>query len=158
MPRFLKWSLNSFTFWDQILHAFSLLYMCYMPFQTQLAWFYRLNETANNAKYNTPISGQSSSLESQRPGFDSRRYQIFWAVGLERGPLSLVSTTEELYGRKSSGSGLENGEYGSRGCRSVGIVRSRTQTTEFFYSTPIKVYQILTVIHNTFTYVIRAMS
>jgi hypothetical protein len=29
-------------------------------------------------------------------------------VGLERGPLSLVSTTEELFGRKSTGSGLEN--------------------------------------------------
>jgi hypothetical protein len=28
-------------------------------------------------------------------------------VGLERGPLSLVSTTEELLGRKSSGSGPE---------------------------------------------------
>jgi hypothetical protein len=28
-------------------------------------------------------------------------------VGLERGSLSLVSTTEELLGRKSSGSGLE---------------------------------------------------
>jgi hypothetical protein len=27
-------------------------------------------------------------------------------VGLERGTLSLVSTTEELLGRKSSGSGL----------------------------------------------------
>ena len=31
------------------------------------------------------------------PGFDSRRYQIFWVVvGLERGPLSLVRSTEEL--------------------------------------------------------------
>jgi hypothetical protein len=31
------------------------------------------------------------------PGFDSRRYQMFWeAVGLERGPLSLVRITEEL--------------------------------------------------------------
>jgi hypothetical protein len=40
-------------------------------------------------------SGQSSWL--QRSGFDSRRYQIFWeVVGLEWGPLSLVSTTEEL--------------------------------------------------------------
>jgi hypothetical protein len=30
----------------------------------------------------------------QRPGFDSRRYQIFReVVGLERGALSLVSTT-----------------------------------------------------------------
>jgi hypothetical protein len=29
------------------------------------------------------------------PGFDSRRFQIFWeAVGLERGTLSLVSTRE----------------------------------------------------------------
>jgi hypothetical protein len=35
-------------------------------------------------------------------------------VGLERGPLSLVSTTEELLGRKSSGSDLENREYGRR--------------------------------------------
>jgi hypothetical protein len=42
-------------------------------------------------------------------GFDSRRDQIFWGVvGLERGPLSLVSTTEEQLERKSSGSGLEN--------------------------------------------------
>jgi hypothetical protein len=50
---------------------------------------------------------------SRGPGFDSRAYQIFWeVVGLERGPLSLVSTTEELLGRNSSGSGLENREYG----------------------------------------------
>jgi hypothetical protein len=35
-------------------------------------------------------------------------------MGLERGPLSLVSTTEELFGRKSSGSGLEIREYGRR--------------------------------------------
>jgi hypothetical protein len=31
-------------------------------------------------------------------------------VGLELGPLSLVSTTEELLGGKSTGSGLENRE------------------------------------------------
>ena len=31
------------------------------------------------------------------PGFDPRRYQIFWVVvGLERGPLSLVTSIEEL--------------------------------------------------------------
>jgi hypothetical protein len=35
-------------------------------------------------------------------------------MGLERGPLSLVSTTEELLGRKSSGSGLESRGYGLR--------------------------------------------
>jgi hypothetical protein len=69
-------------------------------------------------------------------------------VGPERVPLSLVSTTEELLGRKSSGSGLDNRDYGrgirradyatplypqkftltSQKCggRSVGTVRSRT--------------------------------
>jgi hypothetical protein len=46
-------------------------------------------------------------------GFDSWRYQIFTEVmDLERGPLSLVSTIEELLGRKSSGSGLGSREYG----------------------------------------------
>jgi hypothetical protein len=70
-------------------------------------------------------------------------------VGVERGPLSLVSTTEELLERKSGGSGLESREYGrgdplcsprntiypqklaltspTSGGRSVGIVRSRTK-------------------------------
>jgi hypothetical protein len=92
---------------------------------------------------------------SRNPGFDSRSYQIFWVVGLERGPLTLVSTIEELLGRKNSGSGLENQDYGRRvprhsffpqklapnstsGCCSVGIVRSRTQATELFSSHVIK--------------------
>jgi hypothetical protein len=35
-------------------------------------------------------------------------YNDFW------GPLSLVSTIEELLGRKISGSGLENRDYGHR--------------------------------------------
>jgi hypothetical protein len=35
-------------------------------------------------------------------------------VGLKQGPLSLVSTTEELLERQSSGSGLENRDYGRR--------------------------------------------
>jgi hypothetical protein len=100
-------------------------------------------------------SSQSSWLQIQRSGFDSWRYQIFWeAMGLKRGPLSLVSTIEEVLERKSSGSGLEIREHGRRdpsrcprrtfypqmfaiisptsGVRSVGIVRSRTQATEFF--------------------------
>jgi hypothetical protein len=60
-------------------------------------------------------SGQSSCLQIRRSGLDSRRYHIFLkVVGLERDPLSLVSTIEELLGRKSSGSGLENREYGIR--------------------------------------------
>jgi hypothetical protein len=100
-------------------------------------------------------SGQSSWLQVQRSGFDYRHYQIFWeVVGLERGPLSLVSTIEELLGRKSGDSSLENREYGRRdplswprgtlypqklaitsptsGGRSVGIVRLRTHATEVF--------------------------
>jgi hypothetical protein len=91
---------------------------------------------------------------SRGPGFDFRRYQIFWeVVGLEWGPHSLVSTIEELLGRNSSGSGLENREYGHidplrwpcdalyshklavispiSGGRAVGIVRLRTKATEF---------------------------
>jgi hypothetical protein len=98
--------------------------------------------------------GQSVWLQIQRPEFDSRRYQIFCEVaGLERGPLSLMSTTEELLETKSSSSGLETRKYGSRdpsswprgtlyqqklalssptsGGHSVGIVRSRTQAMEF---------------------------
>jgi hypothetical protein len=60
-------------------------------------------------------SGHSSWLLIQRSRFDSWRYQIFWdVVGLERGPLSLVSTIEELLGRPNSGSGLEIQEYGHR--------------------------------------------
>jgi hypothetical protein len=35
-------------------------------------------------------------------------------VGLERGPLSLVSTSEELLERNNSGSGLENEDYGRK--------------------------------------------
>jgi hypothetical protein len=38
---------------------------------------------------------------SRGPGFGSRHYEIFWeVVDLEGGPYSLVSTTEELLGRK----------------------------------------------------------
>jgi hypothetical protein len=51
------------------------------------------------------LCGLSSWLQIQRSGMDSRRYQIFRdVVGLERGPLSLVSTTEELLERKVAAS------------------------------------------------------
>jgi hypothetical protein len=45
-------------------------------------------------------SGQSSWLQIRRPGFNSRHYQKKKVVGLERDPLSLVNTTEELLDRK----------------------------------------------------------
>jgi hypothetical protein len=56
-----------------------------------------------------PLWSSSQSFWAIGPGFDSRPYKIFWEVGgLERGPFSLVRTTEELLEWKSSGSGLEN--------------------------------------------------
>jgi hypothetical protein len=39
---------------------------------------------------------------------------LWEVVGLQRGPLSLASTIEELLGRKSSGSSLVSREYGRR--------------------------------------------
>jgi hypothetical protein len=59
-------------------------------------------------------------------------------VGLKRGLLSLVSTIEELFERKSNGSGLESREYGRRDKFSDKrlwlrrIVRSRNEAMEFF--------------------------
>jgi hypothetical protein len=91
------------------------------------------------------------SYRSWGPGFDCRRYHIFWeVVGLERGPLSLVRVTEELLEWKSSGSGQESRINGredplrwprdtlcpqklvlnspTSGGRSVGIVHLRTKS------------------------------
>ena len=49
-------------------------------------------------------SGQSFWLQIQRSRVRSRLYQIFWVVvGLERGPLSLVRSIEEILEQKSSG-------------------------------------------------------
>jgi hypothetical protein len=46
-------------------------------------------------------SGQSSRLRIQRSRFYSWRYQIFWeVVGLEGGPLSLMSTFESCLKEK----------------------------------------------------------
>jgi hypothetical protein len=94
---------------------------------------------------------------SRAPGFDSRRYQIFWeVVGLEWDPLSLVGIIEELLEWKSSGSGQENRINGwgdllhwpcdafylqklsltspTSGGRSVGIVLLRTKGHRVFRS------------------------
>jgi hypothetical protein len=91
---------------------------------------------------------------STGPGFDSQSYQIFGVVvGLQRGALSLVSTTEELLERNSNSSGLKVQEYGrgdplrwphdtlylqkfvltspTSGGRSVGIDHLWTKATDF---------------------------
>jgi hypothetical protein len=116
------------------------IYICYVEESTPPLW----------------SSCQSSWLQRQRPGFDSRRYQIFWeVVGLKQGLSRLISTIEELLGRKISGSGLKIREYAngepsrwphdilyqqmltlsslpSAGL-SVGIIRPRTKATEPYY-------------------------
>jgi hypothetical protein len=51
------------------------------------------NECADFQRVHTTIN---TYLATGRPGFDSRHYQKKKVVGLERGPLSLVSTIEEL--------------------------------------------------------------
>jgi hypothetical protein len=89
------------------------------------------------------------------PGSIPGATTFFWeVVGLERSPFSLVTTIEEPLERKSSGSGLETEitDVGIRhadhvtlypqklalsspasGGRSVGIICSRTQATEFLF-------------------------
>jgi hypothetical protein len=57
-------------------------------------------------------SGQSCGYRSRGPDSIPGTTRFFWeVVGLERGPLSLVTTTEELLGWKISVSGLENRNY-----------------------------------------------
>jgi hypothetical protein len=91
-----SWLQNGDVLW--FLWGTNWIYICYVEKSRPSLW----------------PSGQSSWLQIQRSEFDSRRYQIFWVVGLEQGPLSLVSTIEELLWRKCSGSVLENIEYGRR--------------------------------------------
>jgi hypothetical protein len=93
------------------------------------------------------------AYRSGGPGFDSRLYKIFREiVGLERGPLNLLSAIEVLLGRNNSDycPGSHEDGRGDPLCwprntlyaqklapitdklfRSVGVVHSRTQVTEF---------------------------
>jgi hypothetical protein len=97
-------------------------------------------------------SGQSSWLRIQRSRV---RFPALPVVDLERCPLSLVSVSEKLLGRNSSGSGLKIRQYGfgdsshwprdtfnprtlaltspTSWGHSVGIVRSQTTATEFVF-------------------------
>jgi hypothetical protein len=96
---------------------------------------------------------QSSWLLIRRPGFDSRHYQKKKVVGPGTGSTQPRENNWVATWWKSSGSCLENREYGRRdpsrwlrgtlypqkfaitsptdGGRSVGVIRSRTQTMEF---------------------------
>jgi hypothetical protein len=92
-----------------------------------------------------------SGYRCRGPGFDFQRFQIFWeAAGLDRGPLSLVRTTEEL--SRLTTVGIRCADHAppsirkklsltspASGGRSVGIVRSRTKAMafSFLFVTPI---------------------
>jgi hypothetical protein len=100
------------------------------------------------SQYCFKINSYCLNIEHRVPGYRSRGPGSI----LEGGTLSLMSTTEELHGRKSSGSDLESRKYGLRDplrwphgipyqqklaltsltCsgHSVGIVRSRTKDTK----------------------------
>jgi hypothetical protein len=106
--------------WEMTTHLWTLETNIYYNLITNLIQF---TQTIKKKRWCLSIyswpplwsSGQSSWLQIQRPGFDFRRYHIFWeVVGLEQGPLSPVSITEELLERKSSDSGLENLDYDRR--------------------------------------------
>jgi hypothetical protein len=102
-----------FTPVNKITNSLTIYFMC---------WKYCTHESVANNHYQTfcmrDILSQDrlcglvvrvSGYRSRGPGFDYLLFHIFWkAADLERGPLSLVRTTEELLGRKSSGSGHEN--------------------------------------------------
>jgi hypothetical protein len=92
------------------LSALSLLILCKLSFPIVGSKMSSLPTLALKSHKQMFIcsSGQSSWLQIRRswvrfPG-TTRKKKV---VGLERGPLSLVSTTEEVLGRNSSGSGLE---------------------------------------------------
>jgi hypothetical protein len=73
------------------LHFNIFLQPMFIPFIME---FYLVYDNNDNINDNMII------MLIQESGFDFRCYQIFWVVGLERGPLSLVSTIKELLEKK----------------------------------------------------------
>jgi hypothetical protein len=111
-PRYEENMRNVFTTWN--FGRYNLSHSVYNDIHLQNRYIVK-----NVTVISTPrlwSTGQSSRLQIQRSGFHSRCYQIFWeAVDLERGPLILVSATEELLEWKSSCSGLVTRDYCCRG-------------------------------------------
>ena len=69
-------------------------------FKTPRLWTYRSTKIGPGSLVGDRLCGlvvRVSGYRYRGLGFDSQRYQIFWVVvGLERGPLSLVRSIEEL--------------------------------------------------------------
>jgi hypothetical protein len=100
------------TTWHGVRHCFPGSVTSYKKGSLLLLFFLHIHLNLRPPLWS---SDQSSWLLIQRSGFDSLRYQIFWEiVGLEKDPLSLVTTIEELLERKISDSGRENRKYGRR--------------------------------------------
>jgi hypothetical protein len=117
-------------------------------FLNKYSWKWMLNlifGTITLSRYGSPLWSSGQEFLATDP-----EVRLFWGVVcLERGPLSLLSTVEELLERKNGASGQGNRECGHRdpsrwphgtpylqkgawasGGRSVGIVHLRTQATE----------------------------
>jgi hypothetical protein len=81
------------------------------PPTNHVVYVYMYNKEDRLCGLEVRVPGYRSTGPCSIPGAN----QIFWeVVRLERGSLSLASTTEELLWRESSGSGLEIREYGLR--------------------------------------------
>jgi hypothetical protein len=85
-------------------HRISLLWFIKIR---KCVWRFKIPDFHNrDTKQDRPMW---SGCKPSGLGFDSRRYQIFCvAVGMERGPLSLVKINEELLERNVAAPGLEN--------------------------------------------------
>jgi hypothetical protein len=99
-----KFNFVDFAFWNPFTQRSYKYRLCTL----KVPWLWEKFLTVT--EWTRPLlwsGGQSSWLQMQKSAFDSRLCQFFWqVVGLERGPLSLVNTIEELLERKSSGCGL----------------------------------------------------
>jgi hypothetical protein len=92
--------------WNEILHCYIICGEKYKHYI--LTFSSQVCGRCSNSEVSTWKEVKQSELTTPY-SFNILSFQIFCeAVGLERAPLSLVRTTEELLGRKSSSSGLEN--------------------------------------------------
>jgi hypothetical protein len=129
-PRYshVAWHLTTLALLSKLQEEFFLLFPCLGPINNSVLYSMECDRLCGLV-VRVP-DYRSGGPRGSIPG----HYKKKKVVGLERGPLSLVSTTEKLLGRNSSGSGLEIREYWRRdSSHSVGTVRLRTEATEFCF-------------------------